>query len=330
MPEETSSDWIWQVARGFMESRILLTAAEYDLFSHLERGANTVAQVASAAGVHPRSADAMLHALAAMEFVEKQEERFVNTPLAKRFLVADAPDSVLPSLLHSAHMWQTWSTLSEVMQAGTRVYRRPPEAQPAATEAFIGAMHRGARERASSIVPQVDLEGVENLLDVGGGAGSYAIEFARRKHGLQAVVLDLPDVVPIAERTVAQAGMGDRITTRVADFLRDDLGSGFDLAFLSSIIHQNSPDENRLLLGKVAAALEPGGQVAIVDFIMEEDRLHPRGGAIFAMNMLVATGGGGTYTEREVRSWLEECGFGEMNRSKPAGDASLITARLAR
>ena len=78
---------------------------------------------------------------------------------------------------------------------------------------------------------------------------------------------------------------------------------------LSAIIHQNSPAQNRTLYEKCLGALEPGGSLVIRDILMDDTHTHPPGGALFAINMLVATEGGGTYSYEEIRRDLEAAGF---------------------
>ena len=112
------------------------------------------------------------------------------------------------------------------------------------------------------------------------------------------------------------------------DFYLDELPTGCDLALLSAIIHQNSPQENLDLYGKIHRALLPGGVLLIRDHIMDEARLNPPAGAMFAINMLVNTRGGDTYTFPEVKETLEAAGFGEVKwiRSGERMD-SMVEAR---
>ncbi len=103
--------------------------------------------------------------------------------------------------------------------------------------------------------------------------------------------------------------LSERIDYVAGDYTRDPLPSGYDLVFLSAIIHSNPPDENRKLIRKCAGALNPGGAVVVQDFIMDESRTEPPGGAFFALNMLVNTAAGDTYTESEVREWMKDAGL---------------------
>jgi 3-hydroxy-5-methyl-1-naphthoate 3-O-methyltransferase len=192
------------------------------------------------------------------------------------------------------------------------------------TVPFIAAMHRNAALRAPALVRAVGMGGVRRLIDIGGGSGAYSIAFARESAELVAEVFDLATVVPIARRHAEEAGLADRIQTRVGDLRRDAFGAGHDLALLSAICHMLGPDEIRDLLRRIFAALAPGGRLAIQDHVMAEDRTSPRAGALFAINMLVGTPQGGTYTEGEYRGWLEEAGFAGIRRVPLQGPNDLM------
>jgi cyclopropane fatty-acyl-phospholipid synthase-like methyltransferase len=225
-------------------------------------------------------------------------------------------------------MWEAWSTLTAAVRAGTAVLPPGVEGRQAAwTEAFIAAMHRGAESGAAELVRKVGAAGVRRLLDVGGGSGAYAIAFARANPELRAEVFDLAPVVPIAAKHIRAAGLAQRVTTRVGDLRTDDFGRGYDLILLSAICHMLGPEENQDLLTRCGRALARGGRIVIRDFILEPDKTAPRWAALFALNMLVATRSGATYTEAEYRGWLEAAGFGDITRPDPAGDLIVAMRR---
>jgi hypothetical protein len=179
------------------------------------------------------------------------------------------------------------------------------------------------------VVASLDLAGVSRVLDVGGGSGAYAMEFVRAHAGIMATVFDLPKVLPLTAEYVRRAGLQDRVALVAGDYDRDDLGPGFDLVFLSAIIHSNSAVRNRDLIRKGFAALESPGQLVVQDFIVDEDRLGPPFGVLFALNMLVGTDAGDTYTESEVRQWMLEAGFDRVARRDTPFGTSLIVGHRA-
>jgi (2Fe-2S) ferredoxin/precorrin-6B methylase 2 len=315
-----------QQVQGFRESRIILTAIELDVFSHVGGGASAV-QAAERIGSAPRSTEMLLNALAAIGLLEKDAGVFRNTPLAARYLAADSPDDSRQSLRHTVNLWDRWSTLTDSVRAGTRVAPSVTRGQDDdARRAFIGAMHKNASGRAGQVVAAVGTAGVRRLLDVGGGSGAYSIAFVRAEPGLTATVFDLPEVLPLTEEYVARAGVADRVRFTPGDMHEDDFGAGYDMVLLSAICHMNSPQENRKLFAKCRDALASGGRIVVQDFILERDKTAPRTGALFAINMLVATEAGSAYSEDEYVADLKAAGFRNPKHVRLPGPTGLIVA----
>jgi cyclopropane fatty-acyl-phospholipid synthase-like methyltransferase len=134
----------------------------------------------------------------------------------------------------------------------------------------------------------------------------------------------LPEVLPIAQRHIEEAGLGARIKTRAGDLRTDLLGQGFDVILISAICHMLGPEGNRDLLRRCYEALAPKGRVVISDFILEADKTAPKHAALFALNMLVGTRDGNTYSESEYSAWLHEAGFRNVKRVRFLGPAHLM------
>jgi SAM-dependent methyltransferase len=305
------------IARAFMESRVLLSAVELDLFSLLAEASLSADEVAARLKSDPRATTVLLDALAAMGLLEKAGDRYRATAEAGALLSADAPGSVLPMARHAAHLWTRWSRLTEIVRHGLTPESAPGPRGDDALRAFIGAMHVVGAPQADAVVAAVDLAGVTRILDVGGASGTYAMAFLRRAPRLRATVFDLPPVIELARERLGREGFLDRVELAAGDFYGDELPGGHDLAWLSAIIHQNSPEENRQLYARIHRALVPGGRVVIRDHVMAPSRIAPRAGALFAVNMLVGTPGGGTYTFDEIRGDLEGAGFTRVELLRP-------------
>jgi SAM-dependent methyltransferase len=249
-------------------------------------------------------------ALAALGLLDKQGSCY-QTPAALRpWLVADSPDSLLPMLLHQMNLVRTWSQLAPVVQTGQPARReasiRGAEADRAA---FLGAMHSISAPVADALVARLGPPRFRHLLDVGGASGTWTLAFLRAVSGSRATIFDLADAIPQARARITQAGMLDRVALAAGDFYHDDLPGGADLVWLSAIVHQHSREHNRALFKKILAALTPGGRLLIRDVVMEPDRVQPVEGALFAVNMLVNTDSGGTFTLAEFAEDLAAAGF---------------------
>lgn len=315
---------IRELAMNFQSSRVLLTAVELRLFSLIGDGGLTSADVAGRAGSHPRATDRLLNALCAMRLLVKRDGRFWNTPEARRYLDDGSPEFAA-GLAHTASMWHGWSGLTDAVREGRPALRAAiNERGDGWLKPFIAAMHYRAAHQAPEVAALLGLDGVGRVLDVGGGSGAFAMAFAAKAPGLVAVVFDLPNVLPLTRGYIEEAGLSSRVTTAAGDYLADPLPKGFDLVFLSAVIHSNSPEQNAALLASCAAALNPGGRVAVVDWVMDDDRVTPSVGAFFALNMLVATDRGDTFTEGEIRGWMNAAGLAPGPRIDTGSGTSIV------
>jgi predicted O-methyltransferase YrrM len=324
---------IQDLASGWQKSRALLAAVELDLFTYAADGAAdgrgagaTARQIAARAGTDPRCTDRLLRVLVTLGLMELRGDRFVNAPGPAELLVRGR-EAYLSNLHHLANTFGNWASLNDAVQAGTAVIDLSWD-HDEGREAFIEAMHRRARFEADELVARLDLSGVVRVLDVGGGSGVYAMAMCRARPGLEAVVLDLPEVTRLTRRYVDEAGLAKRVTTSDGDYLDADFGvAAYDLVFFSAIVHINSPGENWDLMARAFACLRPGGIIAIQDFIMEEDRLDPPSGAMFALNMIVNTRAGDTYTKGEISAWLQGAGCVDIHYSGTGPSTGMITGR---
>jgi SAM-dependent methyltransferase len=311
---------------AFREARVLLTAFELDLFTHLGDEWKSSEEAAQLAQTNPRATDRLLNALCASGFLVKKKEKYSNTPLTSRFLVKGKPD-YLGGLMHQVSLWNTWSTLTDAVRTGSSVTVRNPATGSGVNwlEAFIAAMHMRAARQAPAIVKLINLKGVKRILDVGGGSGIFSMAFVRARKGITAVVFDLPNVINLAKSYIDAENLGSLISGAGGDYTRDPLVNGCDLVFMSAIIHSNSPEINKQLFRKAFEALNPNGRLVVLDYFMNDDRTSPAAGAFFSLNMLVGTREGDTFTESEVRSWMEEAGFKKISKTKSPFGTDLLT-----
>jgi SAM-dependent methyltransferase len=198
----------------------------------------------------------------------------------------------------------------------------------AARKAFIGAMDSAGRELSLKIAGAFDATSFKRLLDIGGASGTYTIAFLRKNAGMTAVLFDLPPVIELARERIIAEGLLDRIVLVPGDYNEDDLPRGCDIALLSAVIHQNSSSQNLDLFRKIFSVLEPGGVLLIRDFIMDSTRTVPKQGTVFALNMLINTAAGDTYTFDEISESLKHAGFTdvELIRGRDQQD-DLVTAK---
>lgn len=314
-------DDINEAIRAFMPSRAILTALELDVFTAIGVGA-TAQSVAAKIHGDERATEMLLHALVSLNLLEKREATFFNTPLSARFFSEDSRDNARPALMHTAHLWARWSNLTECVRTGTSSWRSRDTGGE--VSAFIAAMERNAKERTAAVVNAIGKNGINRMLDLGGGSGAYSIALARAMPQLKSEILDQGDVIPLTREYIRSAGLAQRISTRVGDMLHDPLGENYDLILLSAICHMFGADENRKLFRRIYDALAPHGRLVVSDFILGPNKTAPRHAALFSLNMLVGTQAGASYSELEYADWLRDAGFSEVQRVRLPGPSGLM------
>ncbi|MDD5095748.1 MAG: methyltransferase [Dehalococcoidia bacterium] len=317
--------------RGFMTSRVILTAAELDVFTRLDAEPHSAEELSASLALNARAATRLLDCLVAFDLLRKEQGRYRTTEQGSRLSAAN-PHSILPSVKHAVRLWNNWNHLTSAVRDGSNptLNAGVRTLSDEDVQAFIGAMDIAARALAQDISQKYNAGPFQQLLDVGGGSGAYTIAFLQQNPRLRAVIFDRAAVIPIAKENVRQANLQDRVSFVPGDFYVDELPRRCDLVLLSAIIHQNSPGQNLGLFQKIHRALEADGVLLIRDWVMESSRTKPLGGTMFALNMLVSTPNGDTYTFEEIKANLEDAGFGDVELLTAGGGEkmdSLVQAR---
>ncbi len=331
MTRKWTTDELLETVRGFQPACVITAAADLDLFTALGETPTTAAKLARRIKADPRATAVLLDALAALELLTKRGDVYQVPPDIAELLTADSPTNVLAGVRHQGNCLRRWDQLARVVQTGEPARREPSiMGETGDCESFIAAMDNFSGPMAAQIVERLSPLGFQRLLDIGGASGTWTIAFLRAVPEATAVLFDLPQVIPLARQRLARAGLADRVSLVSGDFYTDDLPGGADFAWLSAIAHQDSREQNRVLYRKICSALVPGGTLAIRDIVMDATKTRPAAGALFAVNMLVGTEAGGTFTFEEFQEDLAASGFGDVQLVYQ-GDAmdSLVRARKA-
>ena len=312
---------IWTPARllelsgGYWSTCALHAGVKLDLFTPLAAGPLSPDELAGRTGCDLRGLDMLLNALAALGLLVKTGETFAATPFAGQFLSRTSPAYLGHIIMHHHHLMAGWANLDQAVRTGAPVRERSShEDVESSRESFLMGMFNLAMMIAPQIVPQVNLTGRRRLLDLGGGPGTYAIHFCQGNPGLDAVICDLPTTRAFAERTVASFGLSDRIGFVAGDFEVEELPKGFDVAWLSHILHGMGPEGCLAVLKKTIGALEPGGLILVQEFVLDDGRDAPLFPALFSLNMLIGTSDGKSYSEGELIDLLVRAGATDVRR----------------
>jgi len=331
MAKQWTAQEVLDIARSFQPACVLTAAAALDVFGPLHSKPMTAGELACELGTDLRATTILVDALVALQFLDKQGEEYSVPEDVAKLLAGQSADNVLPMVRHLANCLGRWAELAKVTQTGKYAQTAPSVRGPDADQAdFIGAMNTISKPVAAGVIDKIQPSKFRHMLDIGGGPGTWSIAFLHAAPEAGATLFDLPAVVSMAEKNFAEAGLTDRVTLVEGDYYTDALPEGADLAWLGAICHQNSRQQNRDLFANVHNALGDDGVIVIRDVIMDSSRTSPVGGALFAVNMLVATEAGGTYTFDEYRQDLHAAGFVEVTLlHRDELMSSLVRARKA-
>jgi predicted O-methyltransferase YrrM len=305
------------LASGHVEARIIQAAVQLGIFDAIGDGSDSSRAVAAALHLEPRATEVLLNALAALELLEKNGERFSLAAVATQYLIRTSSHYLGGMILFDASLWNCWERLVDVVRSGKPA--RPAnmyQDDERETEIFINAMDSlvKARGDADMVARVFDWEKITGLLDIGSGPATYPIQLCRKFPELRATIFDLPATLKITERYVREAGLEKRIRLVSGDYRTDSIGGNYDVVFMSNIIHGEGYDENRRLIAKLYSNLQAGGKIIIKDHILDETRIEPPVGAIFSLLMLLTTESGRCYSFEEIKSWLEQAGLSQVRQ----------------
>jgi SAM-dependent methyltransferase len=312
-------DWnpaeLLKLSGSYWETCALHAGVKLDLFSLLAARPQAAAELAAELGIAERGLGMLLDALTAMQLLHKQGDNYVATGFAADFLDRSAPRYLGHIILHHHHLVESWSRLDEAVREGGPVRNRVSHEPTAAErESFLLGMFNLAMLNAPVVAAQVELAGRRRLIDIGGGPGTYAIHFCQKNPQMQATIYDLPTTQPFAEAILQRFAMADRIDFAAGDFLAGPLPAGFDVAWLSHVLHGEGPGGCSKLLANACEALEPGGLLLVQEFILDETRAAPLFPALFSLNMLLGTPQGQAYSEPELAALLQQVGLSQIER----------------
>ena len=297
------------------------------MFAAIGERKATAADLAKELGFDLRALETLLLALAADKFLVLEGNAFSVSPDYAPFLLPDSPATQINILNHNYNCMQRWVRLEDTLKTGAPPPREDSGDNAKDMRAFICGMADISRLSSIEVAEKFDFSPFRKLLDLGGGPATSAITFARRNPELSCVVFDLEGPLGIAKEEIEKAGLSDRIKTQIGNYHEDDLGSGFDLVYISNIIHSLSPDDTETILRKSRKAMIDGGAIVLKDFFMEDNRIEPRFAAMFSINMLMGTQGGKSYTLSETEEILQRCGFGNFKTIEVAAASKLLVAR---
>ena len=299
----------------FLYARAIMSATKLGVFEALEAGPLTASEVAARCGTHDGATRTLLNTLATTEYVRLEGERYSLAPMARRWMLRDAPRSLYDIVMHRFVDWEWMTHLEDFVRTGNalRIHEAP-------SSDWWGVYQRAMRSLAVLTADELARRtpvpaGAKAMLDIGGSHGYYSVVLCRRHPGLRSTILDLPQAIEHAAPLLAKEGMGDRVIHLGGNALTDDLGTeAYDLVLVAGLVHHFDDGRNRDLTRRIARALRPGGYYVIHDAI-RADRPRNRGiGPIVQLLDLyfAVTSEAGLWSFEEMASWQRDAGLKPM------------------
>ena len=326
-------DGIMQLGLGFWGSKALLSAVEVGLFTELAEGPLDFETLAERFMLHPRSARDFLDALVALGMLERDGDRYSNTPETDLFLDRTKPSYVGGVLeMANARLYPFWGSLTEALRTGQpqneakggeEDFFAAIYADPGRLEGFLKAMTGISLGAAMAIANKFPWGRYETFVDIGTAQGGLPVQLALAHEHLSGGGFDLPPVGPIFERYIDAHGLNDRLRFYAGDFFEDPLPSA-DVLVMGHILHDWGLEEKKVLLAKAYEALPEGGALIVYDAVIDDDRRENAFGLLMSLNMLIETPRGFDYTGAECSSWMREAGFREAHVEHLVGPDSMV------
>ena len=280
----------------------------------LDRSPETAATIAERTGCSLRGTRALLDALVGLEFLLRVGERYGLTDESAIFLVSTKPSYYGMYFTHmTRQLLPRWTHLAECVKTGRPIsnLNDDTEGQKFFSE-FVESLFPLHYRAARLVGRHLDIAKATSrvtVLDLGAGSGVWGIALAHQSPHVRIHAVDWPAVLEVTRRIAVRQGVADRLTAVAGDLLQADFGNGHQVAIIGHILHSEGPERSRRLLRRIFDALAPGGNIVISEFLPNEDRTGPPNALIFAVNMLVNTEVGDTFSFGEISSWLTEAGF---------------------
>ena len=328
-------DAILQTAFGFWNSKVLLTAVTFDLFTKLGQRRLTGAQIGKELALHPRGIADFLDALVAMKFLEREDggpdAKYFNTPATALYLDRHSPRYIGGILeMLNARLFKFWDDLPEALRTGKPQNETKQSGKgifdelygdPAKLEQFLDAMAGLSRINFEALADNFDFSRYDSLCDVGGATGLLSIEVAKKHSHIQCISFDLPPVEPVAGKHIAAAGLSDRIHVASGDFFQDPLPR-VDVVTMGMILHDWNLEKKMKLIRAAYDALPPGGALIAVEALIDNARRENAFGLLMSLNMLIELGDAFDYSAADFEEWCRKVGFTRFEVIHLAGPSS--------
>jgi ubiquinone/menaquinone biosynthesis C-methylase UbiE len=331
-PEQTqvTPERLMQLGFAYAPPLVIGAAISNKVFDTLAMGAKTAAQVSKETGASERGLRIVMNALVGLELLRKDGDRYSLTPESEAFLVSNKPGSLAGFFpMSMKRIIPVWLNLDEIVRTGRSAARN---LEGEGTEFFselvenIIPMSYGCAQVLADHLKIAERKSATRILDIAAGSGIWGIAFAQKSPHVRVTAVDWEGMIPTTKRITQKFGVAKQFEFIKGDIGEVDFGTGYDVATLGHILHSEGAERSWQLLKKTGRSLKSGGTIAIAEWIVNDERTEPLSSLLFAVQMLVNTEHGDTFSFNEIKKWLEEGGFKDVRTLDAPGPSPLVLA----
>ncbi len=323
----------FETINSYQKSAAVKAALDLDLFTAVGTTATTAAELAARVKASDRGVRILCDYLVILGFLTKTGDCYALTPSSALFLSKSSPAYAggAADFCSASSIKEAFDDLAAAVRKGGSAHSEMGTLSPdhpvwIQFARGLGPIMTPAAQALADIVPIETPHGAK-ILDIAASHCVFGIAFARKYPSLSLVALDWAPVLEVSRANAAAAGLSARFSTIEGSAFDVDLGTGYAAILIPNFLHHFDPPTCTAFLTKVHAALAPGGRVAIVEFVPNEDRVSPPESAGFSLVMLATTPSGDAYTFSEYGEMLDAVGFRGVERHPL--EPSVETAILA-
>ena len=326
---------IMEVGMAFWPAKALLSAVELGLFTELGANSMTGRELQGALQLHPRANPDFFDTLVALRFLDRDgngpEAQYRNTEETALFLDRHSPQFIGGFLeMANARLYRFWGDLTDALRTGSpqneikhtgasmfaELYSKPER-----LEQFMDAMSGISAGNFQALAEKFDFSRYRTVCDVGGATGLLSMLVAGKHPHLRCTSADLPAATLIAERKIASAGLGGRISAKSLDFFAEPLPRA-DVITMGMILHDWNLEKKMHLVRAAYDALPPGGAFIVIENLIDDARRENAFGLMMSLNMLIEFGDAFDFTGADFSRWCREVGFSRTEVIPLGGPAS--------
>jgi ubiquinone/menaquinone biosynthesis C-methylase UbiE len=330
--KKVTPERLMELSFAYAPPLIISAAADNKVFDALENGAKTAEEVAKKTTASPRALRILMNALVGLDLLKKDRRgRYSLTPESAAFLISERPGThagffgtIAPQLISK------WLRLTDIVREGRPAVAVNQETE--GTEFFsqlvenIIPMSYPAAQKLGEHLKIAKTKNEIRVLDLAAGSGIWGIALAQKSPYVRVSAVDWAGMIPTTKRITEKFGVRDRFNFVEGDLSQANFGTGYDVAILGHILHSEGEKRSRELLKKTFRALKSGGVIAIAEWLVNDQRTEPLHALMFAVQMVVNTEKGDTFSFKEIKNWLEDAGFKKVRRLQAPGPSPLVLA----